>query len=699
MAAKDKSQITFWNSLRGKAALPLSLILLVTIGALAVVVSGQLSRVRGIFMRQQAEAKWSELERAVERAGQDALEKAAVFSRMPSVLEAYAQAGTGDIDDELDPMVQMAREQLRANITPALSGFQSATGQAMQLHFHLPNNRSLLRAWRDRQIRRDGEWVDVSDDLSSFRPTVVQVNREGVTVTGIEVGQGGFVVRGVCPVWDENGEVVGSVEMLANFNHLFQSIADEGQTFSLYMNRELLSVAGRLQDEDQHPILHGEYVWASGVGDENWRLDRSKDLLDSGREELSLFREPGLVTAAFPVRDYQGDQIGVMVMTQDTQAIDALFRIINLVLLVGCVIAIVLAIIGLNIVLSRAVIRPVQAVTHFAAGIGDGDFTRTLESSLLRRHDEVGAFCVAINAVQTKLKMVIAQISGNASTVASAATELSSVSAQTSQNVQEMSGRTSTVASAAEESSANTTTVAASMQQASANLSSVASATEEMSATIGEIAANSEKARAISAEADQQSSQVATLMQQLGVAAQKIGKVTETITDISSQTNLLALNATIEAARAGAAGKGFAVVANEIKELARQTAEATEDIKVKIGGVQTSAGSAISDIDKITNVVQEVGRLVSSIAAAIEEQATVTKDVAANIAQASVGVNDANERVAQTASVSKSIAEDVSGVSATANEIRAGGEQVQSSAAELSKLAEQLQELVGQFKV
>ena len=129
-------------------------------------------------------------------------------------------------------------------------------------------------------------------------------------------------------------------------------------------------------------------------------------------------------------------------------------------------------------------------------------------------------------------------------------------------------------------------------------------------------------------------------LQQLGSAAQEIGQVTETITNISSQTNLLALNATIEAARAaGAAGKGFAVVANEIKELARQTAGATEDIKAKISGVQSSTGGAISDIGRIVNVIQEVGGLVANIAAAIEEQATVTRDVAGNIAQArSAGV-------------------------------------------------------------
>jgi methyl-accepting chemotaxis protein len=188
-------------------------------------------------------------------------------------------------------------------------------------------------------------------------------------------------------------------------------------------------------------------------------------------------------------------------------------------------------------------------------------------------------------------------------------------------------------------------------------------------------------------------------MQKLGQAAQEIGNVTETITNISAQTNLLALNATIEAARAGAAGKGFAVVANEIKELAKQTAEATEDIKTRIAGIQNSTGSAISDIGQITAVIKDVGGIVASIAAAIEEQATVTRDVAGNIAQASVGVQEANDRVSQTAEVSKSIARDIAGVNAAVTGIRQGGEQVQSSALDLSKLAEDLGAQVAQFRV
>jgi len=237
------------------------------------------------------------------------------------------------------------------------------------------------------------------------------------------------------------------------------------------------------------------------------------------------------------------------------------------------------------------------------------------------------------------------------------------------------------------------------MEQATTNLSSVASATEQMSATVADIAASSEKARHIAEQASAQAQAVSGLMQQLGQAAEQIGQVTATINNISAQTNLLALNATIEAARAGAAGKGFAVVANEIKELARQTATATEDIKSKISSVQTSTGSAIADIQKIVEVIQEVGTLVTGIAAAIEEQATVTRDVAGNIAQASAGVQEANERVGQTAGVSRSIAEDISGVSAEGLAMNRDSRHLEESAAALRRLTDQLVEVVTRYRL
>ena len=347
-------------------------------------------------------------------------------------------------------------------------------------------------------------------------------------------------------------------------------------------------------------------------------------------------------------------------------------------------IGIVIVVVGsVTLLVRRQLTRPLAHAAEALDRVSKGDLTQEVHATLKSRKDEIGQLAWAMQAMLETLRKLVQDVSHGAETLASSSTDLSTVSSRTASGVKAVSEKTSTVAAAAEEASANNASVAAGIGQTAANLSSVASATEEMSATITEIASNSEKARTISEQATTHGQTVSALMQQLGTAAREIGKVIETITDISSQTNLLALNATIEAARAGAAGKGFAVVANEIKELARQTAAATEDIKAKIIGVQTSTGDAIADIEKISSVIKEVGAIVGSIAAAIEQQAVVTKDVASNIAQASAGVQDANERVGQTATVSKSIAREMAEISSAVRGIDQAGEQVQGSAQEL----------------
>jgi methyl-accepting chemotaxis protein len=424
-------------------------------------------------------------------------------------------------------------------------------------------------------------------------------------------------------------------------------------------------------------------------------------LSDNGKQDEALTLFVGEGSIKMKVIDQATDDFSSYVhkqMAEISKDAESSSNQSLLILIIASLISLALALF-FAILITTSVTGPLTSSVSLLTHISKGDLTNDVPEALRNRKDEAGDLGRAMQTMGESLRKLIRDISGGVSTLASSSTELSAVAGQTTASVKEMSSKTNTVAAAAEESSSNTVSVASSMEEASASLGSVASATEEMSATVGEIAANSEKARAISADAQSQAQNINDMMKQLGTAAQEIGKVTETITDISSQTNLLALNATIEAARAGAAGKGFAVVANEIKELARQTATATEDIKSKIAGVQNSTGSAIADIEKITDVIKEVGNIVASIAAAIEEQATVTKDVAANIGQASTGVKDANERIAQTATVAKSIAQDIATVNTSVEEISQGGQQVQQSASDLSMLAEQLKTVVAQFKV
>ena len=186
---------------------------------------------------------------------------------------------------------------------------------------------------------------------------------------------------------------------------------------------------------------------------------------------------------------------------------------------------------------------------------------------------------------------------------------------------------------------------------------------------------------------------------QLGSAADEIGKVIEVIQDIAEQTNLLALNATIEAARAGDAGKGFAVVATEVKELAKQTADATEDIRSRITGIQGSTQEVVHSIDEISKVIAEVNSVSTTIAAAVEEQSVTTKEIAKNVAQTSEAASTISTGVAESASASEEITRSITEVDTAAKSTASAATLTKETGTSLSSLAGELQGLVGKFNV
>ncbi len=347
---------------------------------------------------------------------------------------------------------------------------------------------------------------------------------------------------------------------------------------------------------------------------------------------------------------------------------------------------------------SKRITRPIVTASDMLKDIaqGEGDLTRRLE---VNSRDEVGEMAKWFNMFVENIQRIIASVAENARQVNDSSSELNAISDQMSAGAGQTSDKANTVAAASEEMSTNMNSVAAAMEQASTNVGMVASAAEEMTATINEIAQNTEKARGITGEAVTQAGNASGQVAELGTAAQEIGKVIETITEISEQVNLLALNATIEAARAGEAGKGFAVVANEIKDLARQTAEATGEIKSRVEGIQNSTEGTVTEIGNITRVVNEVNEIVSTIATAVEEQSVTTNEIAGNVSQAAQGIDEVNENVAQSSSVSTEISQDIAEVTQNASEISNSSSQISLSAESLSQLAQQLNDMVGRFKV
>lgn len=387
----------------------------------------------------------------------------------------------------------------------------------------------------------------------------------------------------------------------------------------------------------------------------------------------------------------QGDMHAVKTQLEDTQQ-QMTNRINQLIFIFSGLVIIVLLLQWFSIISS---IRPIKASRTMLKAITAGDLTLRLP---IKNRDEITEMMHSFNQVVAHLQSLITRLTHNADTLATAATELSTVSAQTTDHLHAMSEHTASVASTAKQSSADTQEVAKGMEHANANLQSAATATEQISATIGAVALNTDKARQITQDAGNRTTAMSALMEKLSQAAAEIGEVTDTITRISSQTNLLALNATIEAANAGDAGKGFAVVAKEVKQLATQTAHATDDIKQKIHSVQDFVEQATTDISTITQIMTEMNHLVIDIASAIEEQTSVTQNLARHVAQIASTVSDANQKTAKTAAASQDMAVNISQVDTAASEIGCSSKHIHDSATELAKLAEEIKTEIRQFK-
>jgi methyl-accepting chemotaxis protein len=296
-----------------------------------------------------------------------------------------------------------------------------------------------------------------------------------------------------------------------------------------------------------------------------------------------------------------------------------------------------------------------------------GDLTQDISAT---GDDAISQICRGLGEFFGDLRKTISAMADNASALAGASEELSSVSVEMSSN--------------AEETSSQATVVSAASEQVSQNVRTVATGVEELNSAIREIATNATEGAKVSRQAVSIAVDTNNTISKLGESSCEIGKVVKVITSIAEQTNLLALNATIEAARAGEAGKGFAVVANEVKELAKETAKATEDISQKIETIQTDTRGAILAIRQISEVINQINDISNTIASAVEEQTATANEMGRNVAEAALGTGE--------------IAQNVSNVASAAASTTQGACNTQQAAAELARMAAELQRLVSRFK-
>jgi methyl-accepting chemotaxis protein len=326
-----------------------------------------------------------------------------------------------------------------------------------------------------------------------------------------------------------------------------------------------------------------------------------------------------------------------------------------------------IASLGLCFQIARSITKPLRKAVDTLQRIAGKDLTARLD---VTTKDETGAMATALNSALVSLSGAMQAIDANSARLATSSHELAAVSTQ--------------IAGAAEETSSQSMVVSAAGEEVSTNVASVATAVEEMAASVQEIAQSTSEAARVAADAVHLAAQTNADITRLGESSQEIGNVVKVITAIAEQTNLLALNATIEAARAGESGKGFAVVANEVKELANETAKATEDISRRIAEIQTDTGRSVESIQQISDIIARISDYQNAIAGAVEEQAATTNEIGRSVSEAARG--------------SQEIASNISGVASAAQSTADGVSTTQMAANDLGVVAGELAELVGQFK-
>lgn len=493
------------------------------------------------------------------------------------------------------------------------------------------------------------------------------------------------------PVFDKNGVFVGAVGVdlsLDSYDEIINSIRPFGSGFAF-----LTSNDGRI-------VAHGEKKYQGKMIDsiaENFSKEKVAIKNGTLYKTETEFDKAKFYEVLVPIqigdikdRWSVGIAIPMSVITKETQAMRIFMAVAAVITL--AILFVVIIFLGNTII--KPILRVISVLKEIAQG--QGDLTKRIN---IESKDEIGELAYWFNCFMEHLQKIIISVNHNTVNIKSATEELSSSSNKIACSTGQLTSQAGNVADSAKEISSNFQSISSATEQMSSSVNMIAAAIEEMTSSLNEVSKNChiELEAAETAERKLHSGQ--DLIKKLETAAKEIGKIVDIINDIADQTSLLALNATIEAASAGEAGKGFAVVANEVKELAKQTAIATEQISKQVESIQNSTTITVENIDEIVAVIENVNITSQSIVSAVEEQSATISVIAKNIGEVSLGANGTSKKVTESAQVLSQVSSNIQDVKTATGNTAKDISQINDNTEKLVNLTVDLDTIVKQFKV
>ena len=622
------------RSIAVRLVLAISLTVAVACGILGTFSIVQQRALTHLALDQQLKLQYDSVIAAIDYEGRAALAVSSVIAAMPPVVEALAKNDR----DGLGKLLGEALESLKAQGIPLISFWRAPATSVYRVH--APKV--------------------FDDDASARRSTVVEAIKTGKSIVGVEPGREALAIFGMTPIV-RDGKTLANVDVGAAFGKEFVDRAKKRFGIDLAVH----SYDGK--DFKRLSSTYGDGLITT--------TDELKGVISGPplRRDATVGGHPAAIYIG-QIKNYAGQPVGILEVIKDTTEYEAAAASSQRNLILGTV-AILIGAILLALLLGRGLSRPLAAITAVMNRLSGGEIDVTIPGS--ERHDELGTMAGAVEMFRRS--MIEARGMREAQEASKQQSELEkkalqrqmadrfeadvkSVVAAVAQATNDMQRAAGEITTSVGGTSQRAAAAAVASDEASASVNAVAAATEELASSVAEIGRQVTHSSEVADSAVLKAGQTTEMVSSLASAAEKIGDVLRLIGAIASQTNLLALNATIEAARAGEAGRGFAVVASEVKELANQTAKATDEIAGQVAAIQAATGDCVTAIGGISNTIREISGIATTIAAAVEEQDSATREIARSVQQAATGTSEVSVNVtgaSQSADQSRTLANNV----------------------------------------